>query len=313
MYLGVIVKTPGEIADTFAGPQRYRLQLLPNYLYEPQPNIVFMTDDAYPQVVIVRPDGAVTTTPYRHIVAHLNFHYDYRLSHAPSFFSDEMTFDASVGDLPVGTLIFMMNPREAAPYLTEGALSVTPLEAADALSVYRWMARYDLRPWLARYADIDPVTGESTPPDWVTTNENGEGILWLSLAIKRPQSFGIPPEYGIILHEDIPVGIAQWERPVGVIEDMLGYDADVRIWQLDLLLGEPLFQRRGIGTTTARSIAGWLCQHRDAQKVIATPALGNAAAISCFERAGFVALHTQGISIGDGTWRECLVMEWNPE
>ncbi|WP_031015690.1 GNAT family N-acetyltransferase [Streptomyces sp. NRRL F-5727] len=104
-----------------------------------------------------------------------------------------------------------------------------------------------------------------------------------------------------IRHQDRIVGMIQWyaeEEP------------DYRHAGIDLFL-DPSVHGRGLGTDAVRTLARHLVDELGFHRLVIDPAADNAAAIRCYEKAGFrpVGVMRQYERGADGTWHDGLLMD----
>ncbi len=79
---------------------------------------------------------------------------------------------------------------------------------------------------------------------------------------------------------------------------------------IDLFLASA-WHGQGLGTDAVRTLARWLVRERGHHRVTIDPALGNARAIRCYEKAGFrrVGVMRRYWLGPDGTWQDGLLMD----
>ncbi|MEU6620985.1 GNAT family protein [Streptomyces litmocidini] len=104
-----------------------------------------------------------------------------------------------------------------------------------------------------------------------------------------------------VLHDGRIVGMIQWyaeEEP------------DYRHAGIDLFL-DPSVHGRGLGTDAVRTLARHLVDDLGHHRLVIDPAADNAAAIRCYEKAGFrrVGVMRQYERGEDGTWHDGLLMD----
>ncbi|MFF2774434.1 GNAT family N-acetyltransferase [Streptomyces sp. NPDC058052] len=104
-----------------------------------------------------------------------------------------------------------------------------------------------------------------------------------------------------IRHEGRIVGMIQWYS-----ED----EPDYRHAGIDLFL-DPSVHGRGLGTDAVRALARHLVDDHGFHRLVIDPAADNAAAIRCYEKAGFrpVGVMRQYERGEDGTWHDGLLMD----
>ncbi|WP_181346997.1 GNAT family N-acetyltransferase [Thalassobacillus sp. CUG 92003] len=95
--------------------------------------------------------------------------------------------------------------------------------------------------------------------------------------------------------------------------DDYGY-ADELIYGIDQFIGEPSYWNRGIGTLLVSSMAVFLCDHKQAERVVMDPHVTNERAIRCYEKSGFKKVKLlPKHEWHEGAYRECWLMEYcNP-
>jgi aminoglycoside 6'-N-acetyltransferase len=96
----------------------------------------------------------------------------------------------------------------------------------------------------------------------------------------------------------------------GMIQYYEEDDAEYRHAGIDLFLGVA-WHGRGLGTDAVRTMALHLMRDRGHHRVVLDPAAHNAAAIRCYEKAGFrrVGVMREYWRDPDGVWRDGLLME----
>ena len=97
---------------------------------------------------------------------------------------------------------------------------------------------------------------------------------------------------------------------IGLIQYSEEDDPDYRHAGVDLFI-DPAHHGRGLGTDALRTVCRYLFEDRGHHRITIDPAASNAAAIRCYEKAGFQRV---GVMRGyerarDGTWRDGLLME----
>jgi aminoglycoside 6'-N-acetyltransferase len=96
----------------------------------------------------------------------------------------------------------------------------------------------------------------------------------------------------------------------GLIQFTEENEPDYRHASIDIFL-DPGLHRRGHGTDAVATLARHLVQHRGHHRITIDPAADNAAAIRCYEKAGFhhVGVMRKAWRDPGGTWRDALFME----
>ncbi|MFI8520762.1 GNAT family N-acetyltransferase [Streptomyces sp. NPDC085481] len=104
-----------------------------------------------------------------------------------------------------------------------------------------------------------------------------------------------------IRHQDRVVGMIQWYSEE---------DPDYRHAGIDLFL-DPSAHGTGLGTDSVRTLALHLVDDHGYHRLVIDPAADNAAAIRCYEKAGFrtVGVMRQYERGADGTWHDGLLMD----
>ena len=97
---------------------------------------------------------------------------------------------------------------------------------------------------------------------------------------------------------------------VGLIQFSEETEPDFRHAWIDMFV-DPLHHGRGLGADAVRAVVRHLFEDRGRHRVTIDPAVGNAAAVRCYERAGFRPLGLEHSAWRDpsGRWREVLLME----
>ena len=97
----------------------------------------------------------------------------------------------------------------------------------------------------------------------------------------------------------------------GLIQYAEESDPDYRHASIDLFV-DPRRHRHGIGLDAIETLVRHVAHDRGHHRVTIDPALDNAAAIRCYERAGFRRVGVMQAAERDantGTWRDALLME----
>ncbi|MFJ3614268.1 GNAT family N-acetyltransferase [Streptomyces hydrogenans] len=99
-------------------------------------------------------------------------------------------------------------------------------------------------------------------------------------------------------------------RIVGMIQWYAEDEPDYRHAGIDLFL-DPSVHGRGLGTDAVRTLARHLVDDHGFHRLVIDPATDNAAAIRCYEKAGFrpVGVMRQYERGADGTWHDGLLMD----
>ncbi|MFJ5709439.1 GNAT family N-acetyltransferase [Streptomyces sp. NPDC093105] len=99
-------------------------------------------------------------------------------------------------------------------------------------------------------------------------------------------------------------------RIVGMIQWYAEEEPDYRHAGIDLFL-DPSVHGRGLGTDAVRTLARHLVDELGFHRLVIDPAADNAAAIRCYEKAGFrpVGVMRQYERGADGTWHDGLLMD----
>lgn len=104
-----------------------------------------------------------------------------------------------------------------------------------------------------------------------------------------------------VLHDGELIGLVQYHE-----EDDLEY----RHAGIDLFIGA-LYQDRGLGTDTVRTIARHLVHDRGHHRLTIDPVAHNARAIRCYEKVGFrrVGVMREYQREPDGTWSDGVLLD----
>lgn len=96
----------------------------------------------------------------------------------------------------------------------------------------------------------------------------------------------------------------------GLVQHYEEDDPEYRHAGLDLFLGAP-WHGRGLGTEAVRTMALHLVRDRGHHRVVIDPAAHNAAAVRCYEKAGFrrVGVMREYWRDPDGIWRDGLLLD----
>ncbi|GGY36979.1 GNAT family N-acetyltransferase [Streptomyces omiyaensis] len=100
------------------------------------------------------------------------------------------------------------------------------------------------------------------------------------------------------------------DRIVGMIQWYAEEEPDYRHAGIDLFL-DPSVHGRGLGTDAVRTLARHLVDDHGFHRLVIDPAADNAAAIRCYEKAGFrpVGVMRQYERGADGGWHDGLLMD----
>ena len=87
-------------------------------------------------------------------------------------------------------------------------------------------------------------------------------------------------------------------------------EPDYRSAWIDIFVG-PRHAGRGVGTEAVRRVLGILHEERGHHRVMIDPAAANAAAVRCYEKAGFERVGVMRLAErgNDGTWHDAILME----
>jgi aminoglycoside 6'-N-acetyltransferase len=87
-------------------------------------------------------------------------------------------------------------------------------------------------------------------------------------------------------------------------------EPDYRHAWIDVFVG-PAHAGRGAGTEAVRRVLRLLHEERGHHRVTIDPAVGNPAAIRCYEKAGFTRVGVMRLAErgNDGTWHDAILME----
>jgi aminoglycoside 6'-N-acetyltransferase len=100
----------------------------------------------------------------------------------------------------------------------------------------------------------------------------------------------------------------------GLVAGLIQYGEELtpkyRHASVDIFL-DPAFHNRGLGTKAIRLLVRHLIEDRGHHRITIDPAADNAAAIRCYEKAGFRTVGVTRASWRDpeGRWRDSLFME----
>jgi len=96
----------------------------------------------------------------------------------------------------------------------------------------------------------------------------------------------------------------------GMIQFREEDEPDYRHAAVDLFV-DPRVHSRGVGTDALRTLVRHLLEDRGHHRVTIDPTLDNAAAIRCYEKAGFrpVGVMREAERSPEGVWRDALFME----
>jgi aminoglycoside 6'-N-acetyltransferase len=99
-------------------------------------------------------------------------------------------------------------------------------------------------------------------------------------------------------------------EPAGLIQYNEETEPDYRHASIDLFLDPPL-HGRGLGTEAVVTLVDHLLDDRGHHRVTIDPAVDNAAAVRCYEKAGFRRVGVMRLAerAPDGNWRDALMME----
>lgn len=127
------------------------------------------------------------------------------------------------------------------------------------------------------------------------------------------QEVGVARWWGVVSEEEIAgmLAVVLGEEVIGAIQYEEEETAMYRHASIDVFLGGA-FQGRGLGTDAVRTLATWLVDVRGHHRVTIDPAADNAAAVRCYEKAGFRAVGRMRQYERDpvsGEWRDGLLMD----
>lgn len=144
----------------------------------------------------------------------------------------------------------------------------------DADDDYELMVRWRNRPHVRRWwdFDLDPLTMETARQEY------------------RPDTVpGAASTACIVEVHGRPIGFVQfylWSSYADEAREV-GIPFDDRAWGVDVFIGEPDQVGHGLGTRMIDLLCEYLERRLHASSVALTTALDNAAAIRCYEKAGF--------------------------
>ena len=175
------------------------------------------------------------------------------------------------------------------PVMSFDGFSLVPITEADLPRIVAWRSRPEVHEWYGGR----PVTEDE---------------------IRRRHLASDDPTIRCIVHlDERPIGhlqfyeyIAKWRPAIG-----LG-PGDDGVWGIDVYLGEPDLHGQGIGTRLVRGVAERLVADFGARRVVIDPHVGNAAAIRCYQKAGFVKVRIlPSYERIRGEWKDAWLMEWD--
>lgn len=91
----------------------------------------------------------------------------------------------------------------------------------------------------------------------------------------------------IIKYNGIPVGIIQYQR-LNNNNLKLYKIIDNDTYEVDIFIGNVIYQRRGIGTIAVDIISKYLFSNINAKNIVMCPLISNVGAIKCYEKCGFI-------------------------
>jgi aminoglycoside 6'-N-acetyltransferase len=138
-------------------------------------------------------------------------------------------------------------------------------------------------------------------------------ILRRILATPEVARWWGPPPEGFPLTDDPSAtrfAVLVDREIAGMIQYDEETDPDFRHAAIDIYL-DPARHGEGLGTDAVETLARHLIEERRHHRMTIDPALDNAAAIRCYEKAGFERVGVMRSSWRDpaGVWRDCLLME----
>ena len=109
----------------------------------------------------------------------------------------------------------------------------------------------------------------------------------------------------------IPLAVLEENRAVGFIQFVEEADPDCRYAAFDLFI-DPRRHRQGIAGEALGTLIDYLATERGHHRFTIDPAVDNAPAIACYEKAGFTrvgVLRSAWRDTSSGRWRDSLLME----
>ncbi|MEC0369247.1 GNAT family N-acetyltransferase [Paenibacillus chibensis] len=167
-------------------------------------------------------------------------------------------------------------------------LEVRSMEADDAVLLAKWLSD----PEVLQYYE-----GRDRPHDLERVYEH----------FYREDSESIR---SIVMYRDEPIGYIQYYEIDEAERELYGYAKSERIFGMDQFIGEPGFWNRGIGTRLIQSMASYLLDSLNADRIVMDPQEWNHRAIRVYEKCGFVKkkLLPQH-EWHEGAYRDCWLIE----
>jgi aminoglycoside 6'-N-acetyltransferase len=158
-----------------------------------------------------------------------------------------------------------------------------------------------MRPLAGRLVALRPLAPADGPRLRAIRQEPGIAEWWGPLEADFPDEEPESTRFAIVLGEEV-VGMVQYgEEP----------EPDYRYAWIDVFVATA-HQGQGVGTDAVRTLLRHLIDDRGHHRVTIDPSTQNAAAIRCYEKAGFAAvgvMHAASRDYATGGWRDDLLME----
>ena len=159
---------------------------------------------------------------------------------------------------------------------------------------------------------MDELRGRRTILRPVTADD-AETLRRIHLAPEVVAWWGQPDQGFPLSDEPDATRLTVWdgEKIAGLVQFGEEPEPDCRHAWIDVFLA-PELRGGGLGTDVVKTVLHHLVDERGHHRVTIDPALDNAAAIRCYEKAGFsrVGIMRRAWRDPEGTWRDVLLMEF---
>ncbi|MFS1516383.1 GNAT family N-acetyltransferase [Bacillus sp. SCS-151] len=116
----------------------------------------------------------------------------------------------------------------------------------------------------------------------------------------------------IVEYEGVEIGYIQFYELDDATRKAYDYvKIPERIYGIDQFIGEVEYWNKGIGTLLVRSMVKFLCEKKQADRVVMDPQMWNDRAIRCYEKCGFNKVKMlPKHEFHEGEHRDCWLIEY---